>query len=93
MIKGLCSEETKAQDYRFCVCRCAVDAEGIRVFRVPENMEESKAGGSLEGGGGGGGDQQLTEQQIIGTYKGMLSDVNQIRRKIAELEQEVSEHQ
>ncbi len=42
---------------------------------------------------GGGEPQEMTEQQIIGTYRGMLGDVNQMRRKISELEQEVSEHQ
>lgn len=39
------------------------------------------------------GDVNLTEQQIIGTYRGMLGDVSQMRRKISELEQEMSEHQ
>lgn len=53
-------------------------------------MEESKAGGVLPEGSGG---DTITEQQVIGTYRGMLGDVNQIRRKISELEQEVSEHQ
>ncbi|CAM9250991.1 unnamed protein product [Ectocarpus sp. 8 AP-2014] len=53
-------------------------------------MEESKAPGGAAGGVGG---QELNEQQIIGTYRGMLGDVNQMRRKISELEQEVSEHQ
>lgn len=53
-------------------------------------MEESKAPGGVAGGVGG---QELNEQQIIGTYRGMLGDVNQMRRKISELEQEVSEHQ
>lgn len=53
-------------------------------------MEESKAPGGSSGGGGG---QEMSEQQIIGTYRGMLGDVNQMRRKISELEQEVSEHQ
>lgn len=38
-------------------------------------------------------DEALTEQQIIATYKGMLGEVSQLRRKIAELEQEMSEHQ
>ncbi|CAN0404759.1 unnamed protein product, partial [Hapterophycus canaliculatus] len=53
-------------------------------------MEESKAPGGLSGGGG---EQEMSEQQIIGTYRGMLGDVNQMRRKISELELEVSEHQ
>lgn len=52
-------------------------------------MEESKGGD----GAGGDGRDQITEQEVIGTYRGMLADVNQMRRKIAELEQEVSEHQ
>ena len=34
----------------------------------------------------------LTEQQVIQNYKQMLSDCQAIRRKIAELEQERSEH-
>lgn len=52
-------------------------------------MEESKAGG----GPGGVEEQQITEQQVIGTYRGMLNDVNQMRRKISELQQEMAEHQ
>lgn len=52
-------------------------------------MEESKSAGVA----GGGGEQEMNEQQIIGVYRGMLGDVNQMRRKIAELEGEVSEHQ
>eukprot|EP00903_Cladosiphon_okamuranus_P005423 g5409.t1 len=53
-------------------------------------MEESKSAGAMTGGGG---EQEMNEQQIIGVYRGMLGDVNQMRRKIAELEGEVSEHQ
>lgn len=53
-------------------------------------MEETKAGMELARGDG---EEQLNEQQIIGAYRGMLGDVNQMRRKIAELEQELSEHQ
>lgn len=52
-------------------------------------MEESKG----EAGGEGGGEVIMTEQQIIGVYRGMLGEVSQMRRKIAELEQEMSEHQ
>lgn len=51
-------------------------------------MEESKLG--VPGGEGG---EQMTEQQVIGTYRGMLNDVNQMRRKIAELQQDLAEHQ
>lgn len=54
-------------------------------------MEESKSAGTMTGGGGQ--QQEMNEQQIIGVYRGMLGDVNQMRRKISELEQEVSEHQ
>eukprot|EP00752_Nemacystus_decipiens_P001828 g1765.t1 len=53
-------------------------------------MEESKSAGSMAEAGG---QQEMNEQQIIGVYRGMLGDVNQMRRKIAELEGEVSEHQ
>lgn len=53
-------------------------------------MEESKEGRVAPEGGGA---DTITEQQVIGTYRGMLGDVNQMRRKISELEQEVSEHQ
>lgn len=49
--------------------------------------------GAKEGHTGANDGEQLTEQQVIGTYRGMLGDVNQLRKKIAELEQEVSEHQ
>lgn len=54
-------------------------------------MDETKQGEA--GAGGESGGRQITEQEVIGTYKGMLSDVNQMRRKIVELEQELSEHQ
>lgn len=53
-------------------------------------MEESKSPGAVVAGSGG---QDINEQQVIGAYRGMLGDVNQMRRKISELEQEVSEHQ
>lgn len=53
-------------------------------------MEESKAGGAVSGGDGA---DTITEQQVIGTYRGMLGEVTQMRRKISELEQELSEHQ
>lgn len=53
-------------------------------------MEESKEGRVVSGGDGA---DTITEQQVIGTYRGMLGDVTQMRRKISELEQEVSEHQ
>lgn len=57
---------------------------------TPSSMEESKTAGAKVGESEA---QEMTEQQIIGTYRGMLGDVNQMRRKISELEQEVSEHQ
>ncbi|CAM9889354.1 unnamed protein product, partial [Choristocarpus tenellus] len=41
----------------------------------------------------GSGEENLTEQQIISTYRGMLNEVSQMRRKISELEQEMGEHQ
>lgn len=58
--------------------------------RAIHTMEESKSSAVVVGGSGG---QEMNEQQIIGAYRGMLGDVNQMRRKISELEQEVSEHQ
>lgn len=59
-------------------------------------MEERKAGDGVTSKGVGNGEssnEQMTEQDIIATYKGMLGEVSQMRRKIAELEQEMSEHQ
>jgi putative ubiquitin-RnfH superfamily antitoxin RatB of RatAB toxin-antitoxin module len=35
----------------------------------------------------------LTEQQVISQYRQLLGDCQAIRRKIAELEQESSEHE
>ena len=55
---------------------------------ILEAMEASAKGERTAENG-----EEMTEQQIVGTYRGMLGDVNQLRRKIAELEQEVSEHQ
>lgn len=52
-------------------------------------MEKSNG----EAKGEAAGDMPLTEQQVIGTYRAMLGDVSQMRRKISELEQEMSEHQ
>lgn len=70
----------------------SASGEGGRAAAKPRRrdpiMEESKLGGP-----GGEGGEQMTEQQVIGTYRGMLNDVNQMRRKIAELQQDMAEHQ
>jgi hypothetical protein len=42
---------------------------------------------------GGGQGPLLTEQQVIAHYRQLLGDCNAIRKKIAELEQDISEHE
>ena len=69
---------------------CTAVQQNSEQHKKSGTMEESKSGGAMTGGGG---EQEMNEQQIIGVYRGMLGDVNQMRRKIAELEGEVSEHQ
>lgn len=73
-------------------CRCATTSNS---FNTIATMEESKTrdGGGKAGGGGEAGGDDITEQQVISTYRSMLGDVSQMRRKIGELEQEMSEHQ